>query len=178
MRLICPSCAAVHSADAWKSDADARQCLRMVTELPESVSRRCLQYIAFFRPGSGRALRWAKALRLLSEVKDLVDAPHVQWDRNPARPNSARAWGLAMERMIERPPRRLPLTSHGYLRKIAWEIADELDRGTERRQIRDEHAGKRKDAEKRTGQPERLDKGEILKMVQDAKRKARKGKAN
>lgn len=123
------------------SDADARQCLRVVAELPWEVSRRSLHYIAMFRRRSGRGLQWGKALRLLGELQDLVKTNYVQWKNQPARPCSSGTWGLAMERMIEHPPKRLPLESHGYLRSVAYEIADELDRQHEKRIIEAEHSG-------------------------------------
>jgi len=141
MKLICPSCGAVHSVEAWVSDGQIRQCLLIVAELPEEVSRRALPYLSLFRPGSGRGLVWSKTLRLLSELNELVRAPFVDWDRKPARPNSARAWAMAMERIIERPPKQIPLTSHGYLRKVAYELADELDRANEVRHNEQERSG-------------------------------------
>ncbi len=130
MKLICPSCGAVHSADAWQNDPVARQCLLLACEMPHSVSSRCFAYLALFRP-AGRSLTWKKVLRLLSELKELTTMSHIQWDKKVARPNSANAWGMAMERVIECPPRRLPLKSHGYLRAVAYEIADDIDRKKE-----------------------------------------------
>lgn len=142
MKLTCPSCGALHSAEAWVNDAQARQCLLLVAELPADVGRRALPYLALFRnPGSGRALTWGKALRLLGELRTLVSEHYIQWDRSPARPNNAAAWAEAMEQMVQRPPRRLPLTSHGYLRKIAYDLADEKDRAAEVKRNRAERAG-------------------------------------
>ncbi|MBW2607714.1 MAG: hypothetical protein JRD05_08775 [Deltaproteobacteria bacterium] len=66
---------------------------------------------------------------------------HIQWDKKVARPNSAYAWGMAMERMIENPPRRLPLKSHGYLRSVAYEIADDMDRKKEVKNNQEERKG-------------------------------------
>ena len=131
MKWVCPSCGAVHSAEGWLNDADARQCLRIVAELPGEVSRRALAYMALFRPGSGRGLTWGKALRLLGELKTLVAEATIQWDRKPARPNTPAAWSEAMERVVQHPPKRLPLTSHGYLKAITYEIANEMDRAKE-----------------------------------------------
>lgn len=140
MKLICPSCAGVHSAEAWVNDPVARQCLKLVGEMPHDVGSRCFAYLALFRP-VGKSLQWKKVLRLLSELKDLAAMQYIQWEKRVARPNSARAWGLAMERVVENPPKRLPLKTHGYLRAIAYEIADESDRAHERRTIKAEHRG-------------------------------------
>jgi hypothetical protein len=91
MRLVCPSCGAIHSAESWTNDADARQCMSIVAELPAEIGRRALPYLALFRPESGRGLRWDKALRLLHELREMITATHIQWEKKPARPNSSRA---------------------------------------------------------------------------------------
>jgi hypothetical protein len=140
LRLICPSCGATHSAEAWSSDADARQCIRIVGELPWDISRRVLAYLALFRPHA-KGLRWSTALRLLHELSGLVAETHIQWQGKPARPCNTVAWALAMERVIENPPKRLPLKNHNYLRAVAWEVADELDKTAERKHVALEQSG-------------------------------------
>lgn len=132
------------------NDALARQCLRIVGELPREVSRRCLNYLALFRLNTGRGLTWGKALRVLSELRDLVLQAHIQWERNVARPNSAIAWGRALETVIERPPKQLPLTSHGYLRRIAYGFADEMDKEREKAENSAERKGRKTDDGRRT----------------------------
>lgn len=129
--------------------------LDIVAHLPREVSVRCLQYLALFRPGT-RALSWSRALKLTAELKDLVEAPYVQWKQNPARPNSAYAWGQAMERVVSRPPARLPLQSHGYLRSIAYEVANELDKAAEVKNNKAERRGDHRAARENT-EPEQLD---------------------
>jgi len=141
MKLTCPACGAPAAAESWENDAAARQCLRLVTELPRPVAVRALGYLSLFRPGTGRGLAWSKALRLLTELKEEIARPAIQWQRQPARPNTPAAWGEALERVVGCPPRRLPLKSHGYLKAIAYEIADELDKGAERQQIAAERSG-------------------------------------
>ena len=140
MKLICPSCGAVHSAEAWNNDPVARQCLKLTGEMPHDLSSRCFAYLSLFR-SAGRSLQWKKVLRLLSELKELATVSHIQWKNQGARPNSAHAWGLALDRMIENPPKGLPLKSHGYLRAIAYEIADEIDRKREVKRNKAERNG-------------------------------------
>jgi hypothetical protein len=135
MRLICPSCGAMHSAESWQNDPQARQCLKLIGELPNAVSTRCPAYLALFRPSIARGLAWSKVLRLLAEIQEQIHQPFIQWEGKAARPNSAVAWAQAMERITDRPPKSLPLKSHGYLRSIAYEIADEMDKLQERGQI-------------------------------------------
>jgi hypothetical protein len=114
--------------------------LKLAGEMPHAVASRCFAYLSLFRP-PGRSLQWKKVLRLLSELKELTTLPHIQWEKQVARPNSAHAWGMAMERMIEHPPKRLPLKSHGYLRAIAYELADEMDRKVEVKKNQKERKG-------------------------------------
>lgn len=141
MKLTCPACGAAASAEAWENDAHVRQFARVLTALPQAVSVRALGYIALFRPAGGRGLAWSKALRLITELREEVGRPTIQWQRGVARPNTAAAWGSAMERVIACPPRRLPLKSHGYLKAIAYEIADELDKAGEREKVKGERNG-------------------------------------
>ncbi|MCD4761036.1 hypothetical protein K8R42_04015, partial [bacterium] len=46
-----------------------------------------------------------------------------------------------MEKMIGFPPKRLPLKSHGYLKSVAYEIADDIDRHREKKVIKAEQSG-------------------------------------
>jgi hypothetical protein len=141
LKLVCPSCGAACAAEAWTNDGEARQALRIVAELPESVSRRAIAYLALFRPMSGRGLKWSTALRHLAELDRIVRESHVQWDANPARPNDSRFWGQAMDRLVELPPKKLPLKSHGYLRAMVYDIADDADRQAEQRRNAAEASG-------------------------------------
>lgn len=131
MKLVCPSCGAVHAADAWTADAEARQALKIACELPRDVARHALAYLALFRPASGRALRWSRARRLLAELADMTGRASIQWGQQVARPCSPAVWARAVEQMVGRPPARLPLTSHGYLVRIAYDLADQADRRAE-----------------------------------------------
>jgi hypothetical protein len=117
--------------------------------MPHDIGSRCFAYLSLFR-SPGRSLQWKKVLRLIVELRELTTLPYIQWEKRVARPNSAQAWGMAMERMIECPPKRLPLKTHGYLRSVAYEIADETDRGRE----------VKKNQNERTGNPHRRHSGE------------------
>lgn len=131
MRLICPSCGAMHSLEGWANDVDAREALRIVAGLPRQVAGWALPYLSLFRPRA-RALSWKRARRLLEELKVLVEAAEISWDREVPRPNNAKAWAQAMERVVSHTPRELPLRNHNYLRTIAYKIANELDAEAER----------------------------------------------
>jgi hypothetical protein len=78
-----------------------------------------------------RALSWRKAWRLLEEIQELVGAAEIAWAQKAARPNSPEVWARAMEQMCVHPPSRLPLRNHNYLRTIAYDLADEIDKTRE-----------------------------------------------
>ncbi|WP_028314685.1 hypothetical protein [Desulfatibacillum aliphaticivorans] len=125
MKMVCPSCGAIHSAEAWENDADARQCLGIVAKMNKAVAPVALSYLGFFRPASGRGLQWKKALRLIQELNSLAMAAEIGWKNNRVLQNRPEIWARAIERMIARPPSDLPLDSHNYLRAIAYSIAKE-----------------------------------------------------
>lgn len=157
MKLVCPACGAACAAEAWSNEAEARQAIRIVAEMPESVSRRAIAYLGLFRPVSGKGLRWATVLKHLAELQRLVHEPFIQWEQRPARPNDSRFWGQAIDRLIECPPRKLPLKSHGYLRAMVYDVADEVDRSSERTRNQAEAAGRLPEAVSRTSsEPERI----------------------
>lgn len=137
MRFICPSCGAIASVEAWLSNADSRECLGIVAGMPSDVGKKILYYLTLFRPRvpeidkGYRGLIWPRALRLLIELKRLMDDQFICWEKQPARPNNLHAWSQALEQVIQRPPKRLPLETHGYLRRIAYDIANEMDRVAE-----------------------------------------------
>lgn len=174
MRFPCPSCGAMHSIEGWQGNADARQFARINAELPGSVARHSLHYLSLFRPrtdAGGRGLIWSKALRLVGELRLLVDQTQIQWKGRPSRPIDAAIWGMAMERIIENPPRKLPLTSHGYLTSIAYDLADDADRSREVRHNLSERDGtlRRSIADRREqgGEPEPILSVEEMKKISE-----------
>ena len=140
MKLVCPSCGAVHSAEAWQNDPVARQCLKLAGEMPHAVASRCFAYLSLFRK-HGSSLQWRTVLTLLSELKDRISDPYVQWKNQVARPCNAQFWADGMEQVIQHPPQRLPLKSHGYLRSVVYDIADSSDRQAEVKRNQSERDG-------------------------------------
>lgn len=131
MRLVCPSCGATHSSDAFQNDAKARQCLGIVAELPQSVSKHSLAYLSLFRPQTGAALQWGKVLRLLTDLRDMLMTGQVRHSQQVSRPCTADLWGQGLQHMIENPPFKLPLKNHNYLIKVVYDLADAVDRERE-----------------------------------------------
>jgi hypothetical protein len=131
VRLVCPSCGAIASAEAWANDAAWRQCLQVALELPSAVQQRTLPYIGLFRPAPsprageggvrGKGLSSARALRLIKDLRDLVVRGSIQWAGGEERPAGSMLWAEALDAVLARRP--TALENHNYLRRVAWEMA-------------------------------------------------------
>ena len=78
---------------------------------------------------------------MVSDLAALVSAGSVQSGRAVARPCPPSVWGIAIRRMVDCPPKQLPLKNHNYLVAVAYEIADETDRKREATEIKSIHRG-------------------------------------
>lgn len=148
MKLVCPSCGAVASAEAWSADAHMRQTLAVLASTAAPVAERALAYIALFRPRGGRGLSWSRAERLAGELRDLTASGYVQWKSLPARPCPPRIWAEAIDTVRNRPALRLPLENHNYLRRIAYDLADRQDRAAETARNQGERDGSARRADR------------------------------
>lgn len=127
MKLVCPGCGATASAEAWVNDATCREVLQVVSRLQAPLPKTCLGYLSLFRPGV-RALTWKKALRVSLEVEQLTGRGFVNIQGKVDRNCPARIWAKAMEQMLEQRDRlNLPMPNHNYLRKVAYDLADQMD---------------------------------------------------
>lgn len=121
MKLICPICGGCASLEAWQSDADARNFVVGITNLPPDLQKCAIAYIGLFRPEKGRGLAWAKANKLLGEFAALTALTSVNWDSNGVKPITARIWKEAVEAVVERRPTQLK--NHNYLKHTAYDMA-------------------------------------------------------
>ena len=127
MKLTCPACGAVCSADAWQSDELAREALATIAALPAPLPKATLGYLALFRPGKN-GLGWKKALRLAEEIRDLAALGYVSVQGRIDRDCPPRIWAQAMEMMVEQRSRlSIPMPNHNYLKKIAHDLAEQQD---------------------------------------------------
>ncbi|MDR3631737.1 MAG: hypothetical protein P4L42_15555 [Desulfocapsaceae bacterium] len=127
MKLTCPACGAIASAETWINDALCRETLALIAGLPVPLPKAILSYVALFRPQK-TGLSWKKALRLVEEIKVLVKKGHVNVQGKVDRNCPPRLWAQAMDRMVERRVGlALPLKNHNYLRQVAWQLADQED---------------------------------------------------
>lgn len=165
MRLICPSCGAAASAEAWQNDSTCRYFFEALVQLPAPVLSRALPYLGLFRQG-GKSLPWRRAFTIVRSLKELVEPGTVHWQGGETRPITAQIWGDAMEAALAAGPKGLK--NHNYLRHVAWEMAAELAAKTEA----DREAAKKRRAQERAEEPEPL--SEVARRaVDDLKRKWR-----
>lgn len=145
MKLTCPACRAVASADAWANDKTIAQSMHTVANLPHPMGPVTLPYLALFRPEKGSS-SWAKILRLVKELADLAATGTVKAPGKPARPCPARIWTMAMEQMLEqRDSLRGALKNHNYLKQVAWGLADQEDARQEQQRNQAEISGHHRD---------------------------------
>lgn len=123
MKLVCPSCGATASAEAWTNDAAVRYALEALVLLPAPVIVNTLPYLGLFRKGKN-ALPWKRAQVLIRSLKELVATGTVHVQGGETRPCNAAIWGAAMEASIDARPKGLK--NHNYLRQVAWDKAAEL----------------------------------------------------
>lgn len=134
MKLICPGCGAIASAESWSNDADCREMLLVIAMLPSPLPKTTLGYLSLFRPGT-RALGWKKALRLAREIDQLTGKGFVSVQGRVDRNCAAAIWARAMEQMVEqRTSLSLPMSNHNYLKKVAYDLAEQAEYQGEKNQ--------------------------------------------
>lgn len=169
MMAVCPSCGYRGGIEVFVSEADAKRCATLWGELPALIGQRIPHYFALFRNPTGRGLKWYRARSLTESLMAMARESHIQWGNSVARPNSVHVWADAMDRIIHQPPKRLPLTSHGYLKRIAYDLADEADRAVEKEHIRREQTGRARPADDRGAEGfQRIDP-DMLRKIRDQK---------
>ncbi len=129
MRLVCPSCGAMHSAEAWLNDSKARASIQLIAGMPGQVQDLIFPYLGLFRKGKN-GLSWPRAHRLIGEVARLVETGTVQWDGGEVRPCPPHVWAQAINAVLGRRPTELD--NHNYLRHTAWSMAKDLAAASER----------------------------------------------
>ena len=74
----------------------------------------------------------AKAERLTLELAEETNRGHVSQKGKVDRPCPPHIWSRAMEQMLERAGGlTLPVKTHGYLKTIAWDLANKEDSAKE-----------------------------------------------
>ncbi|MDR3089839.1 MAG: hypothetical protein LBU39_08485 [Desulfobulbaceae bacterium] len=127
MKLVCPACGATASADAWHQDAACREMMAQAFDLDKEIQRVLLSYLSLFRPEKS-SLSWARALRLVTELRALTAKGYAHVQGKADRRCPPHLWAAAMEQMVlRRAQLSLPVKNHNYLRQVAWQLADQAD---------------------------------------------------
>lgn len=143
MRVTCPTCGSQGDIAAFAVEDDAKRMLATLVDLPAVLQRSALGYLGLFKPARN-ALQLRRAHKLLQELAALVATGDVCRDERGGvrRPAGAQVWADAIEQMLaQRETLSLPLTGHGYLRAVAFGIADSADAAAERQREASARAG-------------------------------------
>lgn len=141
----CPRCGFKAPIVCFYQEAKDSRVVAAFAKLPAQVQANYFPYLSLFRPKSGCAVQSAKAERLTMELAKDVNRGYVHQKGQVDRPCPPHIWSMAMEHMIERAGGlTLPLKTHGYLKTVAWDLADKEDRQQETKRRKSELQGKRR----------------------------------
>jgi len=172
MIVTCPSCRAKFSLEAAQDDTVHLAFADAYSRIPKAMKHQALRYIALFRPKKS-AMSWERAARLAEQLAGQIESGRVQAGGNPARPAPPDIWRQGIEKMIDHPPKTLPLSNHNYLFKIVWELADQADAQAEYQRNRSERDGEtaaRLIRERQQAEP--LDRDFMRKVREEARKHA------
>lgn len=119
---VCPGCGLRADLDVFCVQADIKQALAAALDLPAPLGGRVLRYLRLFSPAS-KTLALNKTVRLLVELAAVVRSAQIE-RRGVAYAAPLGLWETALDTVLNQPPDTLPLTSHGYLFQVAWNLAD------------------------------------------------------
>lgn len=132
---VCPGCGLRADLDVFCVQADANKALAAALDLPAPLGGRILRYLRLFSPPT-KVLALAKTTRLLVELSEVLRSAQIT-RRTLTYPAPLELWTAALDAVLNQPPEVLPLTSHGYLFQVAWNLADRAaarqERGAEER---------------------------------------------
>lgn len=127
MQLTCPCCSEQFPFEAGLADAEGKQLAALFADMPTKLATAVLSYLRLFSPAK-RSLRMSKASRLVSDLKQLVEAGSVTRDArtSDARRATPALWVAGIEQVIaQREKLTLPLENHHYLRVVVYGIASD-----------------------------------------------------
>ncbi len=135
-------------------DADGKRLAALLAGMDATLGRAVVGYLRLFKPAK-TALRTVRAVKIVQELDALVRVGSVCQDERGGvrRPTAAATWAAGIEQILAAPPTGLPLTGHGYLRKIVFGLADQADARAERAQHESMRAGHHRVAQKGVSPP-------------------------
>jgi hypothetical protein len=148
LRATCPSCGLEGDIEAFFVDGDGKRLAARFSDLDPALGRALLGYLRLFKPPK-RNLRGSRALALMDELLELVRAGSVCKDERSGirRPATSATWAAAIEQMLlQRDRLSLPLDGHGYLRAVAFGVAEQAVARAEQKAEEDKRAGRHRAA--------------------------------
>ncbi|MDN3524325.1 hypothetical protein QWY79_03485 [Halomonas sabkhae] len=139
IRGTCPECGFSADMAAFVAQGEHNQALAAALEIPGQLGPRVVRYLGLFRP-QRKALAGGKAVRLLTELRDTIALERIN-RHGVSRPAPISVWAAALDQLLERPPAKLPLNSHGYLFEIVASVADQADAQAERQREESARSG-------------------------------------
>lgn len=119
---VCPGCGLRADLDVFALQADTNAALAAALALPAPLGGRILRYLRLFSPPS-KTLALGKATRLLVELAETIGSTQVS-RRGIVHVAPLALWEAALDAVLAQPPEALPLSGHGYLLQVAWNLAE------------------------------------------------------
>jgi hypothetical protein len=135
VKITCPACGTEFPVEAGLLEGDGKRLGAILADLEPVLARAALSYLRLFKPAR-TVLRTVRAIKLLQELLGLVRSGTVCRDERGGiqRPATAAMWIAGIEQMlVQVASLELPLSSHGYLRKVVFGLADAADAKAERK---------------------------------------------
>lgn len=132
MNLNCPCCGADFPIEAGLAEGDGKRLAALLAGVEPDLGRALVGYLRLFKPAK-TSLRMARAVKLATEVVDIVREGNVKHGHQPSRRAPSALWAQGVNAVLDGRDRlTLPLTGHGLLCKIVYGLADKADAEAER----------------------------------------------
>ncbi|MCX7563757.1 hypothetical protein OS176_09470 [Xanthomonadaceae bacterium XH05] len=157
MRVSCPCCATEFPIEAGMIEADGKRLAAMLAGMEPALARAVLGYLRLFKPAK-QGLRLARAVKIVQELNELVDAGRVCADERAGvwRQAPVALWVAGIEQLLVTPPAGLPLGGHNYLRKVVFTLAEKHEAEAEKRLEENRRAGRHRTGPVVTQKDDRL----------------------
>ncbi|MDX8389173.1 MAG: hypothetical protein R8M38_01650 [Mariprofundaceae bacterium] len=117
IKLTCPACGCSGDDELFGADKEWRHAMVDALAMPSNCGPGVKEYLNLFRPIK-RALSAKRARKLLAEVRELICADEITFDRACYK-IPAHVWQQALQIMIEKIDLQRPMPNHNYLIKVA-----------------------------------------------------------
>lgn len=120
-RGTCPECGLHGDITLFLDGPDLAKGYAAALLIPSPLASRVQRYLRLFSPPR-KVLAQRKAARLLEDLAGAIQAGQVtRKGQTWAAPLAV--WAAALDEMLESPPAKLPLTTHGYLLDVVASTA-------------------------------------------------------